>query len=403
MRDGATKTVFSHGVGLLVGLLMIAPLINYTVPLIVNSYYWLYLVCASGLLGMMLLTTSLNWSLKFLSVYLFVSCFISQIPYLAFNAYILVVAALYLFLLSNNLNRGPILRFVEAVFWLQVILATFQFFGMDQLVNFKGVDFEIAKNGAIAIDGGTGEVVPPVMVGTVMQYMRFGTLLVVAAPFLIWRNRWYIFPLLIVCVMLKSSTLAVALLAGAATYAALAAPRNCLGYVFIIIISLLCLYALYDYGSFKGAIWPAHGGRLSSWWAALCTWVMDTSSSQVPPFKGPWNWSWFFFGHGMDTFLPLFPIYKHDLNPFPQAHNDWIQIAWETGIVGLGLFTAYCSSLVRRLLRYRRFGLVAGCSMMATVMFFAFPMRMTQTMFLLVVWVGLCEGTIIYEKKARFG
>jgi O-antigen ligase len=93
----------------------------------------------------------------------------------------------------------------------------------------------------------------------------------------------------------------------------------------------------------------------------------------------------------MDTFLPLFPVYKYDPNPFPQAHNDWLQLAWETGLVGFLIFSAYCTSLIARLYRHSASILIAGLVIIGVNMIFHFPWRMTQTVFLMVAFVAYCE------------
>lgn len=396
MREGALKTVLSYGVGLSLGLLMVAPLINYTVPLLVNSYPWLYLVCASGFLGMFLLTTKVHTALKILITYLSLNCFISQVPYLSFNAFILVVASVYLLILFKVCEFATIVRFIEAAFWFQVILSSLQILGMDSLVNFRGVDFSVEVTGAITADPAT--VTPPVMMGTVMQYMRFGTLLAVAAPFLVWKDRRYTIPIAVVCVFLQSSTLALSLIVGAVVYLWFVLPRKKFMYCLIGALVVLCAYAAYDWGSIRGAVIPSNGGRLISWAYVVKTWLFDLSGAKagaLSAMNGPFNIGWFFFGHGMDTFLPLFPVYKHDANPFPQAHNDWLQVLWETGVVGFGLVSWYVVSLVRKL---KNPLLLAGLACIGVNMFFAFPMRMTQTMFLIVAFLALCESEVDYAE-----
>ena len=399
------KKVLSYGVGLSLGLLIVAPMIVYTIPLIVNSYHWLYLVCASGLLGMFLLTTRLHALLKVLTVYLFCNCFISQVPYLSFNAFILIVASMHLFLLFSKCDYGPILRFVEAAFWFQVILSTFQLLGMDSLVNFRGIDFSIGATGEILADPAI--ITPPVVMGTVMQYMRMATTFAIMAPFLLIKSKWYLVPLLVICIASKSSTFAFSLGLWSAVYLFFKtsgnskAKRTTRKILFSFLALTLVSYAAYDWGSFRGAIIPSNGGRLISWAYVIKTWLFDLSGAQagsLASMNGPFNAVWFLFGHGMDTFLPLFPFYKHDMNPFPQAHNDWFQIAWETGIVGFGFLVSYCAIIARRLLKYRLFNLLAGSALIASVMFLSFPTRMTQTMFLIIAYLALCQKAVDDEK-----
>lgn len=368
------KIILSYLLGICLGLLITAPAINYTIPMVVNTSGWLYTVMASGLLGILLvLTQKMHWSLKVLVVYLFINCFLSQVPYLGFNAYILVVATAYFYLLIQNARFKPVFEVIEAAFLLEIVLTCFQLLGKDRLLNFDRPE--------------------PVFMGTVMQYMRFSSLLAVIAPFLLIKNKLYLIPIVIFCIISRSSTFAISLVVGGLVYfvlSDLSRIKKLLAMALAVIFGVF--YAIYDWGSFRGAIIPSNGGRLISWVNVVQTWLMDTRQDNTfPMLEGPFHWDWFLFGHGMDTFLPLFPIFKHDANPFPQAHNDWLQLLWEIGIVGALLIVIYCVNLVMRLYRARYYKLIAGLASMGTNMFFAFPTRMTQTALLIVTYLAFCE------------
>ena len=188
------KLILSYICGSCLALLIVHPWIDYTIPLMVNSSHWCYLVAASGLLGFALWQTRIPALLKILSVYLFANCFFSQTPYLSFNAYILVAVSFYAFLFFQYCNLKPILQLVEAAFWFELFFCVMQLLGRDKLFNFDRPE--------------------PVMFGTVMQYMRFGSLLAVMAPFVILKNKWNLIPIVIATVFLKSSTLMLSLAAG---------------------------------------------------------------------------------------------------------------------------------------------------------------------------------------------
>lgn len=377
---GGIRPLLSFLFGLILALLIIAPNVPYSLPVMQENFVWCYLAVTAAFFGV-LICWHLTPVLGLLSIYLFANCFFSQGPYLSFNAYILVVFALWLFVLLQHADFKIVIRFLEAAFWLQVILTAFQLMGRDRLLNFA--------------DAGN-----PLFFGTVMQYMRFASLLAVLAPFLIIKNRWYLVPIVILCVISKSSTFALSLTAGLGTYFFLCKKT---GRIWIIAAVMLAAvtYAAYDWASFRGAIIPSNGGRLISWAVIFKTWFTDTALASPPPFTGPFNLQWFLIGHGLDTFLTLFPIYKHDRNPFPQAHNCWLQFLWEIGLVGFTLVVLYCAFLVFRLYRARRHDLLAGCVTQATVMFFSFPTRMTQTMFLLVAWCAYCEAELLNALSYR--
>lgn len=371
------KTLVSYVVAMALALLIIAPPLDYTIPLMVNSFHWCYLTIVCGLLGMYILSFNLHWALKCLAVYLFIGCFLSQIPYVSFNAYLLVVATYYLYLLLQHIDHKVLLKFLCAAFWLEAILTVFQLFGHDRLLNFDRQE--------------------PVFFGTVMQYMRFSSVLALMTPFLLLRNKFYLIPIVVLCILSQSMTFMMSLSALILTYTMLKyrGYRDILINTSICLLSAVVVYVLYDLDSVRGAILPENGGRLVSWWVALKTWVMDTSLAKPPlPLHGPFRLDWFLFGHGLDTFLPLFPVYKHDYNPFPQVHNDWLQFPWEIGLIGLILIITYAVNLSIRLYKQSRYDLLSGLACIATNMFFAFPTRMTQTMWLIVAYVAYCESQI---------
>ena len=192
------KQFLSFLLGGFLGLLIIAPPIDYTIHLLINSFHWLYLICASALFGMFLLNTKLNIFLKILVVYLFVSCFFSQAPALSFNAFVLVVFALYLLLVAKKCDFKIVTNFIEAAFWFQVVLGVMQLLGKDVLLSFDN-----RQN---------------VFMGTVMQYMRCASIMACIAPFLLLKSKWYLIPLIAYALVSKSSTFAVSLISGCTVF-----------------------------------------------------------------------------------------------------------------------------------------------------------------------------------------
>lgn len=361
--------------GLVSCLLIIAPPIPMNVPLIINTFNWCYLVVVAGFLGCLITQFSFPRELKILAVYLLASSFLSQAPYLSFNAYVVVTICFYFFWAARRMDIELFLRFIVGAFILECVLTALQLVGKDTMLSFN-------NNKSI-------------FMGTVMQYMRYASLLAVMTPFLVLKNKWYLLPIIVLCVISQSSSFALALSAGVTTYALLQL-KVCEDRLMVILwgVTFGTLYALYDWGSFRGAILPENGGRLISWLVILKTWCLDTSRAVlIDPWSitGPFNLQWFLFGHGMDTFLPLFPVYKHDMNPFPQAHNSWLQFLWEIGLVGFSLVTIYCINLFRRLYRAKETLLFSGGVMICVNMFFTFPDRMTQTILLLVAYLAVCE------------
>jgi|GEM_PF-3777289 len=365
------KKILSYATALCLGLLAVAPHINYDIPLIVNSFGWLYIVVASALLGFFLLSRDMPLSFKFLTVYLWLSCFISLVPYLSFNAYILVVLSMYFFLIFKVCDQKIILDMVQAVFWVQVCFGIMQLCGVDTLMNFDRPE--------------------SVFLGTIMQYMRFSSHLAILAPLLVYKNKWYIVPIAILAVVSQSSSFGLAIICGAAVYFFLNYPKRSLWTAGLTLV-IGAGYLVWDNSSVQIAFTV---GRIPVWIDIIRTWLMDTSGKFVLPLSGPIAWKSIFFGRGMDTFLPLFPIFKHDLNPFPQAHCAYLQWLWEIGLIGFGGLSAYAINLFRRLYRIKAYILISGLVCIGINMMFAFPDRLTQNMLLIICFLAFCE------KKAR--
>lgn len=359
-------------------LLILAPPLNYDIPLMVNSLAWCYLVIVSGFFGMYLISRDLSPILKALSLFLFVSCFYSQAPYLSFNAYILIVASFYFFIGLQKCDFDIVINLLEAAFWFEVFLAIAQLMGKDTLMNLDRPEH--------------------VFLGTVMQYMRFSSVLACLTPFLIYKSRWYIVPIIILCILSSSSSFALAVIGGAGVYLLLEYGRKYWKWILGGIFSCGLAYAFYDHGSFETA---RSCGRLPIWGTIWYTWFHDTAKALPSNNTGPFVLNWFLFGHGIDTFLPMFPIYKHDPNPFPQAHNCWLQFLWELGITGFILISSYASWLAYRLFRNRDSVMLAGMTCIAINMFFAFPTRITQTVLLIVAFLALCEYRLSEDQTWR--
>lgn len=373
------KKVSSFLLGFFIAALAVAPGITFNIPVIVNSIAWRYMVILAGLLGFLLLFQNTRSNLKVLIIYLFATCFLSQVPYISFNAYVLIVATLYFFLWAKSADYEYVFKFIEAAFWLEVALITMQHFGADTLLMFDNTDFEKLFH------------------GTALQPMRLGSLLAIMSPFLLVRNKWYMVPLLILSVMSHTLGFSLALVAGAVTYSFFKYRQVFVGFLLVMVpfVIYVCLSNDHIHAELTWGRWPV-------WGLIIQTWAFDTmrnfhgftgaaSALNPSPQAGPFSMKYFLFGHGIDTFLQLFPFYKYDPNPFGQAHNDWLQLLWETGLIGFIIFIDYCAKLLSELHQKKEIVLIAGLAIIAFNMFFAFPWRMTQTVLLMVTFVAWCE------------
>lgn len=348
-------------VALVIGLLAVTPPIPYHLPVILNSFAWLHIVIISGLLGMLLLRTDLPALLKILTLYLLVMCFFSQVPYNSFNAYILVVVSCYFFLLARRCNHASILNMIEAVFWFEVIIIFIQLVGKDTILNFDRRE--------------------TLFFGTVMQPMRLGSMFACMTPFLIIKDKRYIIPILILSVISKTLGFSLAVAFGIIVFIYLTDMFDRI-FVTILIFTFCILCSIYSFDHIR---WEALYGRWPVWGVVIKSWAFETYH------KGEFSIKNFLFGHGLDTFNPMFRLYKHDPNPFPEVHNDWLQIIWETGFVGFSLLTGYVAHLIYRLYERKNYLLISGCAVIAVNMFFHFPLYQAQCVILILCWVALCE------------
>ena len=340
--------ILSYIVALIIGAFAVYPPIGLNVPMMVNSFTWLYAVVLFGLFGFFLIYTDIALSLKIMSVYLFMCCFISSAPYLSFNAYILFVSTLYFFIVCQKVDYKIVIKMIQAIFWFEVAMTIMHLLGKNTLVCFDRPD--------------------KVFLGSVMQYMQYSSLLAILSPFLLLKSKLYIIPIGALVILSKCSSFALSIMAGVVVYYLFKAGR----YRSRIILSLIaCVigYLIYDNGSF---ITEVTIGRLPNWIVIFKTYL------QKP-----------FFGWGTSTFSPIYPILIHAENPFDRCHNDFLQWLWEMGIVGFSIIMAYLICLVRKI--WRRPELIAGLAIIGTNMFFAFPTHISQCVLVMVAYIALCE------------
>lgn len=400
------RKILSIVIALGLGLTAVAIPLCYDIPMMVNTWWWIYLVVASGLLGFCLVYQDIHISLKFLSIYLFVSSFFSQAPAESFNAYMLYVLTLYFYILAKEADFSIIIKMVEIVFWYQITIATLQYFGLDRLLCF-GTTLAFNDQGELVKQ--TQDKVHHVFYGTVFQSMRLGSLFAIMSPFLLMKNKWYLVPILISAYFLEALGYTFAIGLGVMLYLFLYIRKNKIKefsvtllkrfkfsikvwMLYFLMISFCIMCAELDWPAIRVCIVE---GRLPVWWVVLKTWVMDTTGPLVLNAQGnytqwgPIDWTKVFFGHGMDTFYWLFCYYKHDPNPFPQAHNDWLQIPWEIGLTGFVLVLWFYFKEVWSAFKHNEDDILLGIMIISVNMLFHFPNRMTQTMYLIVTFMAL--------------
>lgn len=370
---------------------------NYTIPVVFNTFNWLYVMIAAGLVGFYLATTDLHPALRFLMAYLFVLCFFSEVPAHSFNSYAVFTASMLFFLVLRVCDFKIIVNMVQAAFWVEFLLAGLRLAGMEVLMNLGQPE--------------------PIFFGTIMQHMRFASLLAIMSPFLLIRSKWYIVPIAVAAVLCTSSGFAISIAAGVIVYLGLnwrgvweAFKRMVVPFKALVLASFATATA-----SMGIAVWLGRDsfavamreGRFPVWMVILKSWMFDTSVRNGAPDwmgvsqDGPFNLKTLLFGHGLDTFYSRFPVYKHDANPFAQAHNCLIQLPWEIGAIGAGAAAVYIVWLIWRLYELKAFELIAGMAIILTNMSCHFPTRMTQTIWLIVAFLAMCEAYIIQNRRPK--
>lgn len=391
-------SIVSHLAGFVLAAIALMPPLGYRISVVLDPFVWLYLVVLFGLIGAMLcFSKSVHVLLKTLLVYLWFSCFFSANIFASFNAFILFCMAGFAFVAFQKCDFNTIIRFIECVFWLQVSLVLMQKLGHDNLMNF-GASYSFVNEGSL-ISVSTSTPTHEGFLGTVRQQMRLGSLFAIMAPFLVYKSRYYLIPLGIIAYLSQSAGFALALVGGFVVYAIMKRMRWAL---LLVVPATLLICLKWDFGSFESA-WI--DGRFRIWMVIVKTWIFNTSGPMGQPDflgisqTGPFDLKSVLFGRGLDTFLPLFPIFKHDPNPFPQAHNCWLQLLWECGISGFVLFAAYYFGLFKRLYSAGECVLAAGLASMGINALSAFPTRMTQTVLLIVAFIAYCEVVLASKEN----
>jgi O-antigen ligase len=120
------------------------------------------------------------------------------------------------------------------------------------------------------------------------------------------------------------------------------------------------------------------------------------------------------FGAGLDTFGTAFPFYDSWNGTFriEQAHNDYLQILADAGIIGFLCVAGFIFLLFRQGLRtigaehshFRRsvaVGAMAGCLGILIHSFFDFPLRTSSNAFFFLLYAVFATASIHFSKRSR--
>ena len=344
--------------------LAIIPPIQLNIPYVVNSSLWFWCILLAGVMGMLFLYTKADLLLKILAVYLFINCFRSRAPYLSFTAYAVFILVAYYYLICISLKDFEFVKKIaQAVFFLNIILIVNQQFGGDKLLNF-------------------GRTIP-VCFGSIGNPMWLGSLLICISPFLLLHKRLNIFPLALAVWLSHSYGAMISILAGLFVYLK--------GWKKLIIVAVLIFSLFIARGKMNAQI---IGGR----WPV---WKKTVQLANKYPLTG----------FGIGTYKVILPALSQDVagglagSPWVyegtegywlawrQAHNMPLQILFETGYIGLGLFLGWLGWLFYRFYKIPKKTdnlniAIIGMAMIGVDTLFHYPDRLIQCVLFLIVFLA---------------
>jgi len=350
------KKTLSYTIPLIAGFFACVPFIYFklTPPL---SWWPLIITCA-GCAGMYLLFMEINPIIKGVSLLSFISCFFSNVPYLSFNAYVAIVFCCYFYIGAIKMKSwGPTFRMLKAVLVLNLLLIAAQFFSHDQLLNF-----------------GLTEIT---QFGVVGHHMQEASFIVIVSAFLIQLHPGFLIIPVFVALFCNSTWSVLCIAIGTWIYFPSKVWRRI---AFLIFIGFVVMGVITHKFEANWSVQHYHG-RMSIWKRTI-----ELTNERALP------------GWGLGTYKVIFPI-KSGLpdTPVKTAHNDWLQMLFEIGYPLFILFVGVnITTFLRLLNQYREDKIkysrvLAGYSIIVVDMMVHFPMRMIQTVLLMLLFLAYCE------------
>ena len=349
-------------------LLALTPPLDFALDCTINSTFWLWAVFASGFFTFLFLYQKVSSWLKLLVVWLFISCFLSRAPYISFTMFWSVIVCAYYYLLCTKIEDFTVVKkTIQAIFFFFVLLVIMQLFGKDTLLNFGQQPPDILHGSTTKVFGSIG------------NQMISASLFCILAPFLIFNPLNWIL-LILISFISWSSGAVVSLGAGLSVYAWARFKRMRL---LIVIIAILAPI-LFAWGTGDFSKSTIRAGRLPVFIKTfqLCV-------------ERP-------FGYGIATYKVLFPHLcgkkiriEQPGRTWNTSHNDWLQILFETGFIGMFLFIGWLVSIIRKINDPIK---LAGVTIIAVNMMIHFPLRICQSAFIILMFLAFCsKGESLWE------
>jgi O-antigen ligase len=340
-------------------ILALTPPWSFQLDCTINSLFWLWMVFLSGFLTFAFWYQKVSIWLKLLVVWCFVSCFLSRAPYISFTMFWSVIACAYYYSLCRQIEDFTIVfKAVQSIFLFVCLLVVMQLLGKDTLLNFKSNDISI--------------------LGTIGNKMISGSFVCVLTPLLIINPLNWIFTSLIALISGSSGSI-LALSMGGATLLWFKVKRARIALISLLIaIPIVVAIVTGDITTFKG-----EAGRRQVW--------LKTMELCI---KKP-------LGYGIGTYKILFPYLCgekiRDQQPgreWNTAHNDPLQILFETGFVGFILLGGWIIEIIKKIKNPLK---LAGLMVLLGTMMTQFPARMCQSVLIIIMFLAWCS----HERKAN--
>lgn len=355
-------------IALIICLLALLPNGDFRIPILTNTGLWFYAIIIFSWLALVFCNLRVSPAVKFILIFMFFNAVLSKAPYISLTCYMVLIAVAYIYACCLHMKSFEfVISGVQLVFLLTFMILMLQFLGYDKLLNF-------------ARDEAT-------FLGTIGNKMMTGSFLLSLSPFLIIANIWYLIPVLCLALFLKSYGTVLILGLTISIYIFIKFKKiRIMAVALVIAAFIICAPRV-----------KAHltgGGRITCW-----------KKTVELMLKRP------LFGYGIGTYKVLFPVLgadyrygktmeweyygtKGNLHCWRQAHNAFLQIGFEAGLVVLSVIIMYLAFLLYHLFITKRIDLVTGIIVTILNMSIFFPTRMIQSVLLIVLFLAICEKEV---------
>jgi hypothetical protein len=370
--------VLSYIIGLIMVVFALIPPIDFRIVAPQENFPWIFLmVCFAGFY-LLLLRTSVF--IKAVVAVGFINTFMSDVPLVSFIAFISIVACAYFYYFCQKIKvYSPVIGLLQALLILNVAVHAMQLSHNDPLMNFTGNS----------------------VYGIVGQHMQSSSFSVVLAAVLLCSSTLNLAYPLIVSVITNAVGGFVSAMIGLILYNSFCHKAF---KIILMILGLLvgfCVWMNFD-NKVAENILPKDG-RLAVWLSTI-----DLTFNSVKHA---------IIGYGVGTYKVLFHVITDAKNvgangqvhtiPWKTAHNCWLQLLFEGGLLMASVFISYISVIVYKLIKLldrdifkkQAVACLAGIAMISANMMVHFPTRMIQTVLLIIFFLTYCERIIDYGSR----